>query len=276
MNSKPRQINDVICVASGKGGVGKTAVSVNLATALARRGHRVMLFDGDLGLANAQIAFGCSAPWNFSHVLSGEKSLRDIIVTTRQGVRLVPGGSGIRSLASLSATETAAIVQGFSTLEEEIDYLIIDAAAGISDSVLTFMQASQRQFVVLRDEPSSIADAYGIIKVMSVDSNLDETYIIPNMVDSEGAGRILHRRLNDVCARFLGQTVKYLNSVTYDEHMIGALRGYETVVDYAPGGNAARDFRTLASAVESLGPVDDQGSGIKFFFERLLEPTTPK
>lgn len=275
MDTTAQQINDVICIASGKGGVGKTAISVNLATALVKRGHRVMLFDGDLGLANAQIAFGCTAPWNFSHVLSGEKSLQEIIVTTRQGVRLVPGGSGIRSLASLSANETSAIVQGFSTLGEEVDYLIIDAAAGISDSVMTFMQASQRKFVVLRDEPSSIADAYGVIKVLSVDSSLDETYVIPNMVESQSAGQALYRRLNEVCARFLGQPVKYLNSITYDGHMIEALRGYQTVVDYAPGGNAARDFKALARSVESMDRVEAQNGGIKFFFERLLQ-SAPK
>jgi len=270
MEEKSPGIHDVICIASGKGGVGKTAVAANLATALAMRGRKVMLFDGDLGLANAQLALGCPSPFNFSHVMNGEKPLNEIIITTPHGVRLVPGGSGIRDLASLSINAAAEIVRSFSTLEEELDYLIIDAAAGISDSVMTFMQAAQRQFVVLRDEPSSIADAYGIIKVLSFESDLKQTYVIPNMVESQSAGSTLYRHLSDVCVRFLGQPLNYLGSITFDEHVTTALREYQTVLDHAPGGNAARDFKALATAVEALPAVTAQHSGIRFFFERFM------
>ena len=192
----------VIGIASGKGGVGKTTVSVNLAVALAATGKRVMLFDADLSLANAQIALGCRAPYNMSHFLSGEKRLDEIVVTSRQGVKLVPGASGLQEMAALNELQMARIVQEFSTLEDQIDYLIVDMAAGISPMVMTLLSACSRRFVVVQDDPSSIADAYGTIKVMLQDHQLDEIYLIPNAVQSETEGQQLFDRINRVCARF--------------------------------------------------------------------------
>jgi len=260
----------IIGIASGKGGVGKTSIAANLAVSLVMRGHKVMLFDADLGLANAQLAFGCATRFNFGHVLRGEKSLQEIVVTTPQGVRLVPGASGIQQLASLGALETAGIVRAFSALDEEIDYFIVDAAAGISDSVITFMQATPLRFIVLRDEPSSIADAYGMIKVLVRQHGLENIHLLPNMVDSQAAGLALHRRVNDVCQRFLGVTVSYLHSITYDQHMLDAMRVYKPVIEFAPGGNAPRDFRQMAVATEQLRDPVDAGGGIQFFFDRLV------
>ena len=261
---------DVIGIASGKGGVGKTTTSVNLAVGLAMRGHKVMLFDADMGLSNAQLALGCTTAFNFGHVLSGEKTLAEIIVTTRQGIRLVPGASGVQKLASLSPLEASGIVQAFSSIEEDIDFLIVDSAAGISSSVLTFMQASQRRLIVLRDEPSSIADAYGTIKVLINECKLDEIYVVPNMVDSQAAGRLLYKRINDVCKKFLGQPVQYLHSITNDEHMLAAARNYQSVLEFAPGGNAARDFRKLAETVDRLNVTATPSGGLQFFFERMI------
>ena len=163
----------IIGIASGKGGVGKTTIAANLAVALAARGKNVMLFDADLGLANAQLALGCKAPYNFSHVISGEKTLKEIIVDGPKGVKLVPGASGIQHLASLSATESAGIIHAFSELEDGLDYFIVDMAAGLSDSVMTFLSACQHRFIVVKNEPSSIADAYATIKVMIQNYGLD-------------------------------------------------------------------------------------------------------
>ena len=264
-----QRVTEVIGISSGKGGVGKTSIASNLAVSLVMMGHKVMLFDADLGLANAQLAFGCRAEYNFSHVLAGEKSLSEIVVTTRQGVRLVPGASGIQQMASLGMKESAGIIQAFSELDEEIDFFIVDTAAGIADSVVTFMQAAQRRFIVLRDEPSSIADAYGMIKVLAREHHLEEIYLVPNMVQSQAAGEQLYRSVNDVCERFLGISVNYLHSITHDEHMLGALRAYSSVLEFAPGGNAARDFRKLALATVRLENMKGATGGIQFFVERL-------
>ncbi len=179
----------VIGIASGKGGVGKTTITVNLAVALAKQGHRVLLLDADLGLANAQLALGCQAPFNLGHVLRGEKTLEEIIVRTDQGVGLVPGASGVRELAALDDRQVAAIVHAFDDLTEPVDFLLVDVAAGLSPSVLQIMAACQRRFVVLCDQPASIADAYGLIKVMATEEMLDEIYVLPNSAQSQAHGQ---------------------------------------------------------------------------------------
>lgn len=262
---------EVIGIASGKGGVGKTTLSANLAVALAMQNKSVMLLDADLGLANAQIALGCQARYNLSHVIVGEKSLKEIIVTSRQGVKLVPGASGVHHMAAISPAITAGIVQAFSELDDEIDYLIVDTAAGIAPSVLAFMEACQRRFIVVRDEPSSIADAYGIIKVMTRDLDLDEIYLIPNMVESQAAGAQLFRRINDVCDRFLGKSLQYLTSIEADELVLSALKKYQSVLEFAPGSSGSRDFRRLADALGNLPAIDHASGGLQFFMERIVK-----
>ena len=261
----------VIGIASGKGGVGKTTVSVNLAVTLQSMGHRVMLFDADLGLANAQISLGCRAPYNMSHFISGEKTLKEIVVTTRQGLSLVPGASGLQEMAALSALQSSRIVQAFSELEGQVDYLLVDMAAGIAPQVMTFMAACSRRFVVVRDDPSSIADAYGTIKVMMQDYDLSEIYLIPNAVQSEAEGYALFERINLVCARFLDRPVKYLGSIEQDELVLQAHKKYQPVIEYAPASAAARDFRRLAQATDDLPEQTQMSGGLQFFVERLVQ-----
>ena len=261
---------EVIGVASGKGGVGKTTVAVNLAIALRSLGHRVMLFDADLGLANSQIAMGCTCPFNLSHFMSGQKTLQEITVTSRQGVILVPGASGVKEMASLSRVQTSHIIQAFSTLEDEIDYLIVDMAAGISPSVLAFMAACQRRYIVVRDDPSSIADAYGTIKVLIQESDLNEIYIVPNAVQSQADGQNLYNRINQVCAKFLNHTTGYLGSIEYDEMVQDAHKKYEPVMEFAPRSVSARDFKRLAKATTQIPPIKNLAGGLQFFVERLV------
>ncbi len=270
MSKKQTQI---IGVASGKGGVGKTTCSINLAAALVMQGHQVMLFDADLGLANAQIALGARSTYNLSHVLSGEKTLADIVMTTKQGIKLSPGASGVQELAGLNQIQAASIVQSFSSLSDEIDYLIVDVAAGISPSVLAFLSACQRRFIVVKDDPSSIADAYGTIKVLSKEMNLDEIYLLPNMVHSQAEGWKLYQRLNDVCVKFLGLNLHYLTAIENDEFVLRALRKYQSVLDFAPGAAATRDFRRLAQICQELRPIDHASGGLQFFMERLVNPS---
>jgi len=268
MNKSVR--TEVIGIASGKGGVGKTTVAVNLAISLSMMGHRVMLFDADLGLANSQIALGCACPFNLSHFMSGQKTLQEITVTSRHGVMLVPGASGVKELAALTRVQASRIVQAFSALEDDIDYLIVDMAAGISPSVLAFMGACQRRFIVVRDDPSSIADAYGTIKVLIQDYDLNEIYVIPNAVNSQADGQNLFRRINQVCAQFLNFTTHYLGSIENDEMIVAAHKKYEPVMEFAPRSNSARDFKRLAKSVTQMAPIANFSGGMQFFVERLV------
>lgn len=264
---------EVIGIASGKGGVGKTTVSVNLAVALAAQGAKVMLFDADLGLANAQLALGVRPPFNFSHVLAGKRTIAEVMVRTPQNVLLIPGASGVQQMASLGREDVGRIISAFSDIDADIDYLIVDAAAGIAESVMLLMAACQRRFIVVRDEPSSIADAYGAIKVLTRDHGLDqELYLLPNMVESQAAGRNLYTRINDVCGRFLGKSLRYLHSIEADESVLQSQRHHRSVLEHAPASAAARDFRLLAEATRSLEPVDGPAGGLQFFVERLCGP----
>ena len=270
----PQSCPQVIGIASGKGGVGKTTVSVNLAVALALRGRKVMLLDADLGMANAQISLGVKTPWNIGHVLRGEKTLKDVMVSTSQGVQLVPGVSGLREAAALDMAQIGSIVHAFDDVDEALDYLIVDVAAGISPPVLAFMAACQRRFVVLCDQPSSIADAYGMVKVMTLEEELDEIYLIPNMVESPLDGKQLFGRMNDVCTRFLGRSVRHLGSVENDELVLAAQRKYKTVLEFAPGSKGAADFRRLAQAVDELPKMDQANGRLQFFTQRMLQTAT--
>ena len=261
---------EVIGIASGKGGVGKTTIAVNLAIALRLKGYRVMLFDADLGLANAQIAMGCACPYNLGHFLSGQKSLQDITVTSRHGVLLIPGSSGAMEMAALSELQASRIVQAFSALEDDLDFLIVDMAAGISPSVLSFMAACQRRYIVVRDDPSSIADAYGTIKVLIQNYELNEIYLIPNSVTSQSEGQGLFKRVNNVCAQFLNYTTRYLGSIEHDELILAAHKRYEPVMEFAPRSGAARDFNRLADSSCALADINQLSGGMQFFVERLV------
>lgn len=269
--STPLRTPQVIGVASGKGGVGKTTVAVNLAAALGQRGHRVLLLDADLGMANAQVALGVRSPLNISHLLSGEKTLHELLVPAAPGVQLVPGASGLRDMAALDMSQVAAIIHAFDELQESVDYLIVDVAAGISPSVLTFMAACQRRIVVLQDQPAAIADAYGLIKVMMQDQDLEEIHIVANAVQGEAHGQQLAQFVNDVTLKFLGGTVKYLGCVGADESVQQAQRKYRSVIDYAPSSRAATDLRRLAQALEKLPPLQEPGGQMQFFMGRMLQ-----
>jgi len=269
--STPLRTPQVIGVASGKGGVGKTTVAVNLAAALGQRGHRVLLLDADLGMANAQVALGVRSPLNISHLLSGEKTLQELLVPAAPGVQLVPGASGLRDMAALDMSQVATIIHAFDALQESVDYLVVDVAAGISPSVLTFMAACQRRIVVLQDQPAAIADAYGLIKVMTQDQDLEEIYLVANAVQGDAHGQQLAQFVNDVTLKFLGRTVKYLGCVGADDIVQQAQRKYRSVIDFAPSSRAASDLRRLAQALEKLPPLQEPGGQMQFFMERMLQ-----
>src|SRR5690606_6267444 len=178
----------VIAVTGGKGGVGKTSVAVNLATGLASLGRRVVLLDGDLGLANVDVLLGLSPRYTLAHVLSGERTIDEILLRAPQGFTVVPAASGAADLAAMGGAGHLGLVQAFSGLAERLDVLIVDTAAGIAPGVLQFSQAAQHVLVVICDEPASLTDAYALIKVLSRTHGVQRSRVVANMTRSGDAG----------------------------------------------------------------------------------------
>jgi flagellar biosynthesis protein FlhG len=266
----------VVAITGGKGGVGKTLVSVNIGAALAQAGRSTMLLDADLGLANVDVLLGLHARLNLEHVVNGDCALEDVIVTASSGLKVVPATSGSVAMATLGRAQHAGLVNAFSQLFEPLDVLLVDTAAGLGDAVMTFSEAAQRVVVVVCDEPASLTDAYGLIKVLSRRQAGCRFEIVSNMVDSSAQGRALFDKLARVCDRFLGLTPSYLGHVPYDEYLRQAIRRQTTVVEAFPSSPAARAFRQLAQAVTAWSPAAGARGGIEFFMERMLRvPRAP-
>jgi flagellar biosynthesis protein FlhG len=260
----------VIAVTGGKGGVGKTSVSVNLATALSAGGRRVMLLDGDLGLANVDVFLGLSPRHTMAHVLSGERTLEEIILETPQGIQVVPGASGVAELANLSAAGHLALVQAFSSLSSRIDTLIVDTSAGISHSVLQFTQASQHVLLVVCDEPASMTDAYALAKVLSRNHDIRHFRVVANMVRAPGEGEALFRKLERVTDRFLDVALEYVGEIPEDPYLRRSIREQRPVVAAFPAAPASRAFKKLAMKADKWPVPECPRGNLEFFVERLV------
>ena len=261
----------VIAVASGKGGVGKTNVSVNLGIALSKQGHRVLLMDADMGLANVDIMLGLQTEVNLSHVLDGQKTLREVIVDGPAGLKVIPAASGVRRMAQLSAQENAGIINAFSELSSDLDILIVDTAAGIADSVVSFCRASQEVVVVVTDEPASITDAYALIKVLSRDYQLTRFRLLANMSRSSAHGQQLYEKLSKVCEQFLDVTLDYLGTVPFDHDLRESVQKQVPVTVHRPSSISAKAFQGMAQKIENW-PIPRGVTGyLQFFVENLFQ-----
>ena len=260
----------VIAISGGKGGVGKTNVAVNLGTALCRLGRRVLLLDADLGLANVDVVLGVRARLNLEHVLAGECGLEDVIVTAPSGLKVVPASSGSAAMANLARSVHGGLIQAFSGLLEPLDALLIDTAAGLSDGVLTYVEAAQRIVVVVCDEPAALTDAYGLIKALRRRRPSASVDVVSNMVDDDAHGRALYEKLARVTERFLGFVPSYQGAIPRDDYLRRAVQRQVAVVDGFPSSASARAFVKLARNVDGWRPPRAPSGGLEFFVERML------
>ncbi|MGB5261456.1 MAG: MinD/ParA family protein [Gammaproteobacteria bacterium] len=260
----------VMAVASGKGGVGKTTVSANLAIMLARQGKQVMLLDADLGLANVDVMLGLNARQNLSHVITGEATLEEVIIEGPAGIRIVPSASGKHNMLNLAATEQAGLIHAFGELTQDVDVLLVDNAAGISDSVVTFARASHEVIVVVCDEPASLTDAYALIKVLHRYHGVDRFHILANMTATAHEGRQLYEKLSRVTQRFLDVTLGFMGAVPHDDYLRKAVQRQQAVVEAFPRSRSALAFRKIADKTDRW-PLPSLASGqLEFFVERLI------
>jgi flagellar biosynthesis protein FlhG len=260
----------VLTVTGGKGGVGKTNIAANLAITLAQFGRRVMLLDADLGLANVDVLLGLQPRYTLADVLRGERALADVIVTGPGGVRVVPGASGLAAIADLGTAGQAGLINAFSELTEDLDLLVVDTAAGISGSVQRFCAAASDVLVVVCDEPTSITDAYALIKVLSTEHGVTRFRIVTNMTHQGGDGRQLFEKLLRVTERFLQVTLDHAGSLPYDDRVWRAVQLQAPFVTAFPGSLAAAALKRLATRADNWEAPRVARGHIEFFVERLL------
>lgn len=261
----------VIAVTGGKGGVGKTTVSINLAAALAARGRRTVLLDGDLGLANVDVLLGLTPQFTMAHVIAGERTLEEVMVDAPSGFRIVPGSSGVARLANLTEAETLGLVRAFSGLAEDIDTLIVDTPAGIAPTVLQLAQAAQHVVVVVCDEPASLTDAYGLVKVLSRNHGVGRFKVLANMVRADGTGKTLFETLQRVTSRFLDVTLDYCGEIPEDPYLKRSIREQRPAVDAFPSSRASRALKLIAERADSWPVPAGARGNIEFFAERLVQ-----
>lgn len=264
-----------LAVSSGKGGVGKTNLVANLAVAIAQKGRRVLVLDADLGLANMDTLLGLHPRATLRHVIHGECGLGEVIVSGPKGIRLVPASSGFEDMTQLGGAERLHLLEEVDALDEEFDVLLVDTAAGISSNVTFFATAAQETLVVVTPEPTSLTDAYALIKVLSTRYAENEFGVLVNMAQTTEEADRTFAHLSRVASRFLDVSLRYLGHVPYDRELPEAVRRQQAVLELAPRCPASRAFDALADRVLAAPPEVGAKGGLQFFFRRLIEGGRP-
>jgi flagellar biosynthesis protein FlhG len=258
-----------VSITSGKGGVGKTTTVSNIAYHLSREGKRVLILDGDLGMANVDIMFGKRAQWSIHDVLSGEKHLQEIICPLREGIDLIPGGSGVYGLHQMSIQHRYSLLQQVSDLEVAYDYMLIDTAPGIDENVLHLNSAAQRIVILVTPDPSSLTDAYALIKVLNQKRGETKFSIVANQVGTETEGLRLYKRLCDVADQFLCVSLDYLGDIRADLNLRQATRSQQLVSEVAPNSSSAAAFGGLVEKLSLFDEIHEAKGAIQFFWEHV-------
>jgi len=258
-----------ISMTSGKGGVGKTILVSNLAYELGRRGHRVLILDGDMGMANVDIMFGHRTRLNISHVLESRCQIDDIVVSVAPNVQLIPGGSGIYGLSRLAPLQKHLLLDQVSRMKQSYDYLIIDTAPGIDDNVLYLNAAAQEIMVVVTPDPSSLTDAYALIKVLNTRYRENRFSIVANMVSGESEGQMVFKKISDVAARFLNVSLNYRGFVPIDPILRQSTRSQELVVQARARCPASMAIVNLAENLSHSRGFNEAKGGLQYFWNQL-------
>lgn len=261
----------VMAVTSGKGGVGKTNIVGNLAIWCQRLGKKVLIFDADLGLANIDIIYGIHPRYNINDVIKGEKSLSEIIVEGPEGVSIIPASSGIYELANLSEGHKINLLNEFDLLNSMFDLLLIDTGAGISSNVIYFNLAAQERIVVITPEPTSITDAYALIKILHINHGTSNFYLLFNMVKSEDEAKSVYETLVKVIGRFMGDILlDYAGYIPIDKRLQDAVSRKQPVACCYPEAESSKKIHDLARFILENNENQNIDGNIKFFWKRLM------
>lgn len=261
----------VFSVTSGKGGVGKTNLSVNLATSLAAMGKRVVLADADLGLANVDVILGLTPQKNLFHLFHEGASLKDILYPTPYGFSILPASSGMSEMLTLSTGQKLELLEAMGELEDELDYLIVDTGAGINDNVLYFNLASQERLVVLTPEPTSLTDAYALIKVLKLTHGVEHFKVCVNMAPDQKTAKEIFSCLYKACDRFLsGVSLDLAGVIPRDTVVRKAVVQQKPFCVVDPESEASKAVKQLAGSISKWDIPQETDGNIKFFWKKLL------
>jgi len=259
----------IITIASGKGGVGKTNVSINLALAYARMGKKVIVLDADLGLANVNVVLGVIPKFNLYHVIRKQKTMKEVILDTNYGIQIVAGASGFSRVANLTDEERSSFIGELSELSSA-DIIIIDTSAGVSQNVLAFVEAADEVLIVTTPEPTSITDAYGIIKIISTEiDNLDMNLkLIVNRVSSVTEAKKVSQKVINIAGQFLNLKIDYLGFVYEDPAVSSSVRKQLPFMVADPRGQASSCMHHIVNRLENV--EFKEGRGVSQFIRRLM------
>ncbi|HPV48808.1 MAG TPA: MinD/ParA family protein [Smithellaceae bacterium] len=266
---KPRDVR-VLSVTSGKGGVGKTNIAANLAYLLAKQRKKMLVLDADAGLANIDVILGINPRYNLSHVLKGEKTIAETLVEGPGGIRILPSASGLPEMTDLSRGQKLTLVDELNTLNGEVDYVLIDTGAGISSNVMYFNMAAKEIIVVATPEPTSLTDAYALIKVLYQRHAKRRFRLIANMVKNAEEGKEIFSRLGRATDHFLNLTIEYLGHIVLDEKVNGAVRQQKAFAELYPQCPSALCLAKIAEKISSETIQEYENGSIKFFWEEII------
>jgi flagellar biosynthesis protein FlhG len=264
----------VISVSSGKGGVGKTNIVANLGLAFSQLGKKVLILDADLGLANLDVLLGLNSRYTIEHLLKMEKRFSDILIKGPGGMSIMPAGSGVLELVNLNENQKLFLLNEFDQHADLWDLLLIDTAAGISSNVIYFNMAAHDCMVIATPEPTSITDAYALIKILFMKHSRKEFMILINQVSGEKEAKEVFKKINKVVDRFLGSlSLDYLGFIPFDENISKAVRFQKAVLEIYPRSPSSRSFTELAKLLDEK-PLGDKGNGnVQFFWNKLFQGT---
>ncbi len=261
----------VVTLTSGRTGVGKTNIIVNLAAALAKRGRHVLLLDEQQGKGSMETLLGLTARYDLMHVIRREKTLDEVMLRGPEGVDIVSAGNGLRVLGELGQEDQDSLVQSFRQLSKTVDVVLVDAIAGVASNVLPLSLASQEIVIVVSPHPSSIKDAYALIKVLNQNFAIHRFHILASKVKNEQEARALYDNMAEVAVRFLDVSLDFMGYVPFDEKLRQAARIFRPVVEAFPAAESAKALRNLAETMEQWPQLSGEDGRLEAFMQRLIQ-----
>jgi len=259
----------VIAITSGKGGVGKTNIAANLGYVLATMKKNTMVLDADMGLANLDLILGLTPKYNLCHVLYGEKTLRETIVKGPGGMMILPASSGIQELADMSHAQKTRLLDELTTVEDLMDFVLIDTGAGIAGNVMYFNAAAREIIVVVTPEPTSMTDAYALMKILYQRHARKRFRLIVNMARNQAEAKAVYQRLSMAMEHFLNLGIEYLGFIPKDDQLAEAVRMQKPLAELWPSSPAARHIRDIAKSLCNEASDHDGIGGLRFFWESI-------